>query len=51
MKNLEVSAARKQKELAEANYRKLLHREMLRSDPSLKPLIEEIARLEKPNDF
>ncbi len=51
LKDPAVRAASERKKQADAEYRELLHREMLRRDPSLKPLLEKITKLQEKNDF
>jgi hypothetical protein len=50
-KKPEVQAANKRRKDADAEYRRLLHAEMLKVDPSLKSLLERIAELSKHNDI
>ena len=50
MKDPAVQAANQQRKQAEAEYRELLHKEMLKTDPSIKPLLDTITDLEKRAD-
>jgi hypothetical protein len=51
MENPEVMAAHERRKKADAEYRELLDREMLRIDPSLKSLIEKTSQLRQHADF
>jgi hypothetical protein len=47
-----VQAANQRRKQAEAEYLELLHKEMLKTDPSLKPLLDTITELKKrANDY
>ena len=50
MKDPAVQAANQRRKQAEAEYRELLHKEMLKTDPSLKPLLDTITDLKKRAD-
>jgi hypothetical protein len=50
-KEPEVEAANERRKEADAEYRRLLHAQMLKIDPSLKSLLERIAQLRKHNDI
>jgi hypothetical protein len=50
MKDPAVQAANQRRKQAEAEYRELLHKEMLKTDPSLKPLLDTITNLKKRAD-
>ena len=45
-----VQAANERRKQAEAEYLELLHKEMLKIDPSLKPLLDAITDLKKRAD-
>jgi hypothetical protein len=45
-----VQAANQRRKQADAEYRALLHKEMLKTDPSLKPLLDTITELKKRAD-
>jgi hypothetical protein len=45
-----VQAANQRRKQAEAEYLELLHKEMLKIDPSLKPLLDTITDLKKRAD-
>jgi hypothetical protein len=47
LKDPAVQAANQRRKQAEAEYRELLHKEMLKTDPSLKPLLDTITELKK----
>jgi hypothetical protein len=49
-KNPAVQAANQRRKQAEAEYLELLHKEMLKTDPSLKPLLDTITDLKKRAD-
>jgi hypothetical protein len=49
--NAEVAAADKRRQQAELEYRKLLRQEMLKTDPSLAPLLDQLAELRRREDF
>jgi hypothetical protein len=49
--NRKVAAAHERRRKADAEYKKLLHREMLKTDPSLAPLLEKISELRKKDDL
>jgi hypothetical protein len=51
MKDPAVRSANDRRQRADAEYRALLHRAMLNTDPSLKPLLDQIAELKKHDDF
>lgn len=51
LKDPAVQAAKVRRDQAEAEYRQLLHREMLRVDPSVKPLLETITELKSHDDL
>jgi hypothetical protein len=50
LKDPAVQAANKRRKQADAEYRELLDKEMLKTDPSLKPLINAITELKKRAD-
>ena len=50
LKDPAVQAANQRRKQAEAEYRELLHKEMLKTDPSLKPLLDKITELKKHAD-
>jgi hypothetical protein len=50
LKDAAVQAANQRRKQAEAEYRELLHKEMLKTDPSLKPLLDTITELKKRAD-
>ena len=50
LQNPEVRAAAERRKQANAEYHDLLHREMLRIDPSLKPLLEKLSELARHNE-
>jgi hypothetical protein len=50
LKDAAVQAAKQRRKNAEAEYRELLHKEMLKTDPSLKPLLDTITELKKRAD-
>ena len=50
LQNADVRAAEERRRKASAEYHELLDREMLRADPSLKPIIEKVAELRKQVD-
>ena len=50
LKDPAVQAANQRRKQAEAEYRELLHKEMLKIDPSLKPLLDAITELKKRAD-
>lgn len=47
----EVAAADKRRKQAELEYHKLLRREMLKTDPSLAPLLDQLAELRRHEDL
>ncbi len=47
----EIRDANERRKAADFEYRELLHREMSKSDPSLKPVLEKITELKKHDDF
>jgi hypothetical protein len=47
MANPEVAAAAERRKQAELEYHKLLRREMLKRDPSLAPLLDQLSELRK----
>ena len=49
--NPEVRAADERRKKVDAEYRDLLDREMLRIDPSLKPLLDSLGDLRKRADY
>jgi hypothetical protein len=51
MTNPEVAAANERRKKAEFEYHKLLHREMLKADPSLAPLLNKISELRSHEDL
>lgn len=51
MRDPAVQAANERRKQADAEYRELLHREMLKADPSLKTLLDKITELKKHDDF
>ncbi len=51
MRSPDVKAAHEQRQKIDAEYRQLLHAEMLRIDPSIKPLLEKAEELQQRNDF
>jgi hypothetical protein len=51
MKDPSVQVANQRRKQAEAEYRELLYKEMLKTDPSLKPLLDTISELKKHDDF
>jgi predicted DNA-binding transcriptional regulator YafY len=51
LENPEVRAADERRKKADAEYRELLDREMLRIDPSLKPLLDSLGDLRKRADY
>ena len=51
MTNPEVAAANERRKKAELEYHKLLHREMLKADPSLAPLLKKISELRSHEDL
>jgi hypothetical protein len=50
LKDPAVQAANQRRKEAEAEYRELLQKEMLKTDPSLKPLLDTITELKKRAD-
>jgi hypothetical protein len=50
LKDAAVQAANQRRKQAEAEYRELLHKQMLKIDPSLKPLLDTITELKKRAD-
>jgi len=50
LKDPAVQAANQRRKQAEAEYLELLHKEMLKTDPSLKPLLDAITDLKKRAD-
>jgi hypothetical protein len=50
LKDAAVQAANQRRKNAEAEYHDLLHKEMLKIDPSLKPLLDTITELKKRAD-
>ena len=50
LKDPAVQAANQRRKQAEAEYLELLHKEMLKTDPSLKPLLDAITDLKKSAD-
>jgi hypothetical protein len=50
LEDVAVQAANQRRKQAEAEYRELLHKEMLKIDPSLKPLLDTITELKKRTD-
>ena len=46
-----VQAARQRHLEAQAEYRALLHKEMLRIDPTVKPLLDTMTELKDKNDY
>ncbi len=49
--NPDVKAANERRRKVDADYRRLLHAEMVRRDPSVKPLLEKAEELERHNDY
>lgn len=49
--NPEVRAANERRRKMDEDYRHLLHAEMLRLDPSVKPIIEKAEELERHADY
>ena len=47
MKDPDVKAANERRKQADAEYRRLLHNQLLKADPSLKPLLDKIAQFKK----
>ena len=47
LKTPEIRAANERRKKADAEYRRLLHQEMERIDPSLKQTLEKLAQLKK----
>ena len=47
LKEPAVQAANQRRKQAEGEYRELLHKEILKTDPSLKPLLDTITELKK----
>ena len=47
LKDPAVQAANQRRKQADAEYLELLHKEMLKTDPSLKPLLDAITELKK----
>lgn len=45
-----VQAANKRRKQADGEYRELLHKQMLKTDPSLKPLLDAVTELKKRVD-
>jgi hypothetical protein len=50
LKDTAVQAANQRRKQADAEYRELLHKEMLKTDPSLKPLLDTMTELKKRAD-
>ena len=50
LKDPAVQAANQRRKQADAEYLELLHQEMLKTDPSLKPLLDAITELKKRAD-
>jgi hypothetical protein len=50
LKDPAVQAANQRRKQADAEYLELLHKEMLKTDPSLKPLLDTITELKKHAD-
>ena len=50
LKDPAVQAANQRRKQADAEYLELLHKEMLKTDPSLKPLLDTITELKKRAD-
>ena len=50
LKDPVVEASNQRRKQAEAEYRELLYKEMLKTDPSLKPLLDTITDLKKNAD-
>jgi hypothetical protein len=46
-----VQAANERRKKANAEYRELLEREMLKADPSIKPMLEQMNDLRKHDNF
>jgi hypothetical protein len=51
MANPDVAAAGERRRKADEEYHTLLHREMLKNDPSLAPILEKLSELRKHHDF
>ena len=51
MKDPAVQAANEKRKQADAEYRELLRAQMLKADPSLKPLLDKIKELRKHDDL
>ena len=51
MKDPAVRAAREKRDKADEEYRELLHAQMVKIDPSVKPLIDKTAQLKKRRDY
>ena len=51
MLNAEVQAANERRRKVDAEYRHLLHAEMLRIDPSVRPLLDKVEELERRDDL
>ncbi|MEY2604881.1 MAG: hypothetical protein QOH31_2690 [Verrucomicrobiota bacterium] len=51
MKDPAVQAANEKRKEADAEYREVLRTQMLKVDPSLKPLLDKIKELRKHDDF
>lgn len=51
LKDPAVQEAYQRHKKAEAEYRELLHKEMLKTDPSLKPMLDKIDDLKKQGDY
>ena len=51
LKDPAVQEAYQRRKKAEAEYRELLYKEMLKTDPSLKPLLDTIDDLKKHGDY
>lgn len=50
LKDPAVQAANQRRKQADGEYRELLHKEMLKTDPSLKPILDTITELKKRVD-
>ena len=50
LKDPAVQAANQRRKQADAEYRELLHKEMLKTDPSLKSLLDTLTELKKRAD-
>ena len=51
LKDPAVQEAYQRHKKAQSEYRELLHKQMLKTDPSLKPLLDKIDDLKKHDDY